>query len=452
MGKITPLVTALLTSVVTMAQEPETPKLITLTDEEQELVKSNNDFAFNLFQQANSGDDLILSPLSITYALGMMNNGAAGQTQQEINRVLGFGEQGADAINRFCRKLLDETGTLDQETRVSIANTVYLNQPYVLKPDFIQKANDYFDAQPETRDFNDGQTMDVINQWASDHTDGMIQKVLDEDSFNPYAISYLLNAIYFKGTWTDKFDKALTYDQPFNGGADVPMMHRRGQMAYTDNDLYQAVRLPYGNGAYQISLFLPREGKTTADVLAGLKAGNGEWQLKGVARQVDLMLPRFETETNQNLNDILSALGMPTAFDPAHADFSGFCDTETFIGKMLQVAKIKLDEEGTEAAAVTSIEVAESAFEPEILEFHANRPFLYIIFEQSTGVIFFMGQYAGPQGARTPDGIDDVVYVNDGGQRLTSKRGVVHNLNGQRLQAQPARGLYISNGTLRMAR
>ena len=450
------------------------PNEIELSDNERQLVENNNDFAFDLFEKANTGDDLILSPLSITYALGMLNNGAARQTQQEITQVLGGDSEasplndqgemindkcGVDAINEFCRKLLDEVGGLDEQTRVSIANTIYMNQPYVLKPEFVQKANDYYDAQPETRDFHDGQTMDVINQWASDHTEGMIQEVLDEQSFDPDALSYLLNAIYFKGTWTDKFDKSMTLDEPFNGGADVPMMHRHDDIVYTDNDVYQAVRLPYGNEAYQMCIFLPRENKTTADVLAALKDGNGQWQLNNHPKEVDLKLPRFETETNQNLKTIMSDLGMPTAFDPFYADFSGFCDMETYISAMRQVAKIKLDEEGTEAAAVTIIEVtAGSAFEPDIKEFHANRPFLYIIFEQSTGVIFFIGQYTGSQGSRTPDGISDAPRLNENEKmRNGENEKGVYDLQGRRISAslndkgqmtneKLKRGVYIENG------
>jgi len=472
MRKITLFVTVvMLMAVVAMGQETEEPKQITLTSEEQELVRQNNNFAFDLFLKANTGDDLILSPLSITYALGMLNNGAAGQTQQEITQVLGGDSEasplndkgemindkcGVDAINQFCRKLLDEAATLDNETRMSIANTIYMNQPYVLKPEFVQTANDYYDAQPETRDFYDGQTMDVINQWASDHTEGMIQEVLDEQSFNPNAVSYLLNAIYFKGTWTDKFDKSMTMDEPFNGGADVPMMYRRNKMVYTDNDVYQAVRLPYGNKAYQMSIFLPREGKSIVDVLAALKDGNGQWQLNTGMKEVDLKLPRFETETKQDLIEIMSALGMPSAFDPSSADFSGLCDLETYISAMKQVAKIKLDEEGTEASAVTVIEVGKSAPDPNIKEFHANRPFLYIIFEQSTGVIFFIGQYTGVQGSRT-SGIGDAPRLNDKEQIIKNKLGGVYDLQGRRISVslndkgkmindKLRKGLYIQNG------
>ena len=134
----------------------------------------------------------ILSPISITYALGMLNNGAAGETQAQINKVLGFGETGADGINTFCQKMLTEAPNLDKLTKVMIANTIYMNKDYQLNPDFVTKAKNYYNAEPETRDFHDGKTMDVINQWGSDHTEKMIEKVLDKDEFDPSAVSYLL--------------------------------------------------------------------------------------------------------------------------------------------------------------------------------------------------------------------------------------------------------------------
>ena len=377
------------------------PKEIELTDGERQLIASNNDFAFNLFRKARGEESTVLSPLSITYALGMLNNGAAGQTQQEINRTLGFGEAGADAINAFCQKMLKEAETLDEKTKSLIANTIFVNEGlgYRLQDDFTKKANDFYNAQPQNRDFNDGETRNVINQWGSDHTEGMIPEVLDELSFNPSAVSYLLNAIYFKGMWSSPFDAADTKDEPFGGGDAVPMMHKTGtEYEYTENDLYQAVNLPYGNGAYRMSIFLPREGKTVGDVLDALN-GN-KWQVNGDHYEVDLKLPRFETDTNLNLVKIMSDLGMPTAFIPEVAEFPYFCNNPIYIGMMKQVAKIKLDERGTEAAAVTIIE-ADKAM-PDEATFHATRPFLYIISEQSTGAIFFIGQYMGKVATVTP--------------------------------------------------
>ena len=415
------------------------PKEIELAEGEQELINSNNDFAFNLFRKARGDKSKILSPLSITFALGMLNNGADGETLKEINQTLGFGEAGADAINAFCQKMLKESNTLDEKTKALIANTIFMNEGmgYHLQEGFMDKVNTYYDAQPQNRNFADGETMDVINQWASDHTMGMIPEVLKEDSFNPNAVSYLLNALYFKGMWSSPFKKEETQDEPFGGGDDVPMMHdfREGSL-YAENDLYQALRLPYGNGAYRMDVFLPREDKTVGEVLESLSGNN--WQPEYENMDVDLKLPRFETDTNQDLVGVMAGLGMPKAFS-IEAEFPYFCNGDPYISQMFQVAKIKLDEEGTEAAAVTVIEAYESV--PQQVTFHANRPFLYIISEQSTGAIFFIGQYTGGITADIRTGI-----VGTKAEPRTDANNLIYNLSGQRLTKEPARGLYIKNG------
>lgn len=375
---------------------------IALTDTERQLVSNNNDFAFNLFRIAQSNESQILSPLSITYALGMLNNGATGQTQQEINTVLGFGDTGADAINDFCKKMLAEAPSLDKLTKVMIANTIFVNsgQGYELKPPFVEKANNYYNGHPESRDFKDDRTLDVINQWACDHTEKMITKVLNEDEFNPEAVSYLLNAIYFKGEWSMKFNKGETKKEPFNNGDKVPMMHQECELSYTDNDIYQSLNLPYGNGAYCMTVMLPHEGKTTDDILSELNGQSWNDNLHRMDTHiVDVKLPRFETNTDLNLVETLSSLGMPSAFDPDIAQFDEFCNVPTHIDLMKQVAKIKLDEEGTEAAAVTVVGMLETTAienpEPPYAVFHADHDFLYVISEQSTGAIFFIGEYTG---------------------------------------------------------
>ena len=381
-------------------------RLIELTRTERQLVESNNDFAFRLFRQSSDPQkDQIVSPISITYALGMLNNGAAGDTQAQINKVLGFGDAGADGINAFCQKMLIEAPNLDKLTKVMIANTIYMNKDFSLKPDFTKKANDYYLAQPETRDFADGKTLNVINQWASDHTEKMIEQVLTPEEFNPSAVSYLLNAIYFKGAWTQKFDANETQMEIFEHAGpekyllQVPMMHQNETLPYTENDLCQAVSLPYGNRAYTMTLLLPREGKQVSDVLNTLTAETWlrNYQYMGMAN-VDLKLPRFETKTDLNLIEIMSSLGMPNAFIDGLAEFPNFCGREVYIGLMKQVARIKLNETGTEAAAVTVIDIKPSAAEPPVIKdvvLHANRPFLYVISERSTGTIFFIGQFMG---------------------------------------------------------
>ena len=370
---------------------------IKLTTEETQLVNHNNDFAFNLFRaSAETGKSQILSPLSITYALGLLNNGAAGETKTQINEVLGFKASGENDINTFCHKLLSQSPHLDMLTKIMIANTIFVNQEYQLKDNFVNTAKQFYEATPETRDFHDGKTLGVINQWASDHTEKMIEKILDESSFNPDAVSYLLNAIYFKGTWSKKFNTDETKNEAFKGSSkQIPMMHQNEEFGYKENELCQALCLPYGNHAYQMTILLPREGKSIDDLLQGLTAQEWKDYQYMNAATVDVKLPRFESESDIVLNDIMKQLGMTKAFMENAAEFPEFCNAPTFIGLMKQCARIKLNEEGTEAAAVTSIEVATNASAPRHATFHANRPFLYVISEYSTGAIFFIGQYYG---------------------------------------------------------
>ena len=416
------------------SEEPQVPNPedLLLTRSELDMVQQSNDFAFNLFREVTAeygfvsprgcippedydlrvaiGNN-ILSPISIIYALGMLNNGATGETQQQINKVLGFADTGAEGINAFCRKMLSRAACLDPDTKLNIANNIYFNSSkgLTLNPVFLQLAKENYEAEPDIRDFHDGLTMDVINQWCSDHTEKMIEKVLDEDSFNPSIVSYLLNAIYFKGNWVTKFEEENTVEEPFGEAADfgqygdlrpiVPMMHQTGSYLYWENDLCQAVMLPYGNESFVINILLPREGKRICDVLESLTASSWTEQYvwRGESAIVDLKLPRFEADTDLNLKGIMSRLGMPKAFTVA-AEFPNFCDTETYIDMMKQVAKIKVNESGAEAAAVTIIGMDKSAGpEPEsrYVTFHATRPFLYVIRDQTSGAILFIGQYTG---------------------------------------------------------
>ena len=391
-------------------------KPLILTPSEQEMVNQSNDFAFKLFKQIidsrKNNDDLrnksiIVSPISITYALGMLNNGAAGNTQAEINKVLGFGDTGAAGINDFCKKMLDSIPLLDPLTKVMISNNIYVNKQYVLKPDFTKTANTYYNAYPETRDFYDGQTLDVINKWASDHTEKMIEKVLNENTFNPDAVSYLLNAIYFRGMWTSKFNKDNTDKGEFYHAGDSQeqtirdLMHQQADFSYAEDDDYQVLCLPYGNRAFNMKIFLPKVKEVETINALPVVPSIETWKRLNSAMnkaEVDLVLPRIETDTDIDLGEIMSALGMPDAFDSDKADFSEFCDKDTYIGLMKQVAKIKLDEEGTEAAAVTVIGMVDTAYSPQekwMVQFNANHPFLYVINESSTGAILFIGQYTG---------------------------------------------------------
>ncbi len=395
------LAATLLATATAFAQE------ISLTEQERELVQNNNDFALRLFSKARTNESLVLSPLSITYALGMLNNGATGETQQQINEVLGSvvgnASERCSIINSFCRKMLNASATLDEKTKVLISNNIYVNEAsgYHLLPDFVQRATDYYDATPETRNFSDGETRNVINQWASDHTEGMIKEPLKEGEFDPTVISYLLNALYFKSEWMKPFEEMYTMKTYFDGRkATADMMAQYERFQYAENEVCQSIELPYGNGAFLMTVYLPYYGKTLDEMLA--KMNSEEWNaLAYEPYQVSLMLPRFETDTDQRLEDIMAALGMPRAFDPQNAQFDKFAvneaqpDVPIYIAFMKQMAKIRVNESGTEAAAVTIIETTGSAPNQKFAEFHADHPFLYTISERSTGAIFFIGQYMG---------------------------------------------------------
>ncbi len=419
------------------------PKYIELTQEEKQLVEQNNNFAFDLFRKVAGKENTILSPLSVTYALGMLNNGAAGRTQQEISQVLGFGD--VDGQNAFCQKLKQElagTRLYDQTTNVLISNTMFVNEGlgWQLKPEFTQKASQYYTANPQARDFRDGQTRNVINQWASDHTAGMIKEVLSEVEFNPLAVSYLLNAIYFKGMWSDPFKAEDTREEPFDGGDPVPMMHKHGMMPFAENDICKYVCLPYGNGTYQMQVMLPNEGRTLADLVESLDGKNWQIVYPNTMIEVDLKLPRFETSSNINLMKAMSDLGMPTAFSPYEADFSSLVvdmqSENIYIELMKQVAKIEVNEQGTEAAAVTIIGEGATGI-PKQADFHADRPFLYIISERSTGVIHFIGQYTG-------DSTTGLSVVDNGRRDVVN---AVYDLQGRRVApSMQQKGFYIVNG------
>ena len=344
---------------------------INLSDEEQTLVMSVNDLGFNLFRKVGASESILLSPLGMTYALGLINNGAAGKTRTQINQVLGCDDKKAANINKFCRKMLTETPKLDKLATIDISNEFTSHKNIQPKPAFKEVAKDSYDTK-------------------------FMASESDQLKFT------LVNTINFKGIWTDKFPKAYTQDEVFKGedGKEqtVPMMNQTRQFYYTENDLCQALCLPYSNGAYQMIVLLPKEGRTVKEVVQSLTADSWEKmydQMRSV--RVDVKLPRFESESEVNLTGVMSAL-MPNAFNMKKADFSNLFDMESCISMIKQLGRIKVDETGTEAWVAEALQgriAGLDLMKPETIPFHATHPFLYFIREWSTGTIFFIGQYMG---------------------------------------------------------
>lgn len=372
-----------------------------LSDAQRDIIENNNAFALNLFSQMKGFDSKVVSPMSVSYLMGMLANGADGQTRQEIMKAIGCEKVSLRDLNEFYQMLITHANHFDKATTINIADYIALNCHYQLKDGFASTMQNYYKAGVESLDFSKTSTLKRINRWCSDHTDGMIPKIIEQVDAD--AVSYIMNAIYFNGTWTDKFDTRQTKLENFQGYTrDIKkkqMMHRNGKYQYMDNADFAAVNLPYGNGSYSMTVILPNRGKSIDEVMAGLDAKKvGELRRSMDECVVDLKLPRFTISQETSLNDIISKLGAPTMFTSG-ADFSNFASGNLSISKMLQKAKIEVSEEGTRASAVTMAMVAMTALRPEPrkVEFHANRPFIYMITEHSTGAILFMGQYTGSE-------------------------------------------------------
>ena len=397
-----------------LSEEP-----IQLTQEQQAFACSNNLFTLNFLKTVNnvdqSGKSFIYSPLSVTYVLGMVNDAAAGQTEKELEQTLGFQEGGIQAVNDYCKKLIEGLPKVDNKVTLNIANALFVNKNRAtLKSQYQQDMLDYYDAKAENLDFSSNSALNTINSWASDHTNDLIPKILDE--IDPNVVTYLLNAIYFKADWASKFDQKNTREETFTtdkGRTKLPLMHQNVLINYLKNDTYSAVEMPYGNGYWNMTVMLPEEGKTSDDIINriskyGILEGHGFCGTMGDTYrpyEIDLKLPRFETSSDTNdlstgLIGLLQQMGIHLAFDSDFAEIPNMCETAgVYISMMRQKAKIKVNEDGSEAAAVTIAGANyTTSVEPVVYQkatFHANKPFVYVISERSSGVILFVGKFTG---------------------------------------------------------
>ena len=404
--------------VVNMISEAQP---IQLTEAQRVFANDNNSFTLNFLKTVNdvdkNGKSFIYSPLSITYVLGMVNDAAVGETEKELEQILGFHEGGIKAVNDYCKKLIDGLPKVDDKVTLNIANAIFVNKGYTLKQQFQQDTQTYYDATAESLDFSSPQTLDHINGWCNKKTNGMIPTILDE--VKPEMVSYLLNAIYFKADWASKFDQKNTKEETFHpeynylmdindNPIKLPLMHQNVLISYIKNDIYSAISLPYGNCLYSMTVLLPEEGKTTYNVIAEMAKDGWKVGFTSLmsAYEVDLKLPRFETSSDTDELDIkdglvglMKKMGIKLAFDDHLAQIPNMCDVPVYIAMMRQKAKIKVNEEGSEAAAVTVAGMDKMAMsqpkEYPKATFHANRPFVYFISEASSGVILFVGKFTG---------------------------------------------------------
>ena len=363
-----------------------------------DTVKGNSQFAFNIFQQLNKEDEdrsIFISPLSISTALTMTYQGAETTTKEAMAKTLGYSDIDDQQLNESYKNLIRYLRQLDKKVELNIANSLWVREGETIKEDFLAANKDIFDAPVNPLDFSKDSAADEINQWISDATKKKIEKMIDPP-IPANVIMYLINAIYFKGDWAEQFDKKNTFAAEFSAGngstQNVMMMSRNGTVEYGQEDDFKAVRLPYGNGKVSMYAILPGEDASVNDFITDLdldrwKAISGSISEK---EDVQLRMPRFKLEYGiKKLNESLIALGMGEAFSEA-ADFSSIRDGIS-ISRVLHKAVIEVNEEGSEAAAATVVVMDESAA-AESLSFIADRPFVFIIADDETGTILFMGK------------------------------------------------------------
>lgn len=391
-------------------EEPKERKDIALTRSQIQLVSSGNTLACNMLKiiASQHSESFIFSPISLEYALAMVNNGAAGETENQIRDVIGFGDRSVKEVNEFYKYLTENLLNVDNTVAMNIANAQVFNTAIgdesKYNKDYKNALTGYYNALFEGYDFakDNKKALSAINSWASKQTEGMINPLLDE--LDPYSATLLMNAIYFKGSWADKFDSSFTRKEDFTKGdgakTKVDMMNQTSNVSYYFDKNCSAISKTYGNGAFKMTFILPDEGITTAELAKGLDRTALERIIKRKgSEEVIIKIPKFETSFTIELNDMLKSLGMVDAFNPTKADFSSMSShLSLYISRVLQKARIKVEEKGTEAAAVTVIDMKLTSAIPspgEPLTFYATRPFLYTISEISTGAILFMGQYNG---------------------------------------------------------
>lgn len=375
------------------------------TGVDERLVAANTRFGFKLFSQIleQNGEptNLMVSPTSVAIALTMTYNGASSTTQQAMAEALELEGMSLEEINQANAALELALENADPEVQLAIANSLWGREDVSFNPDFLQRNRDFYSAEIASLDFTNPDAIATINNWVSRNTQEKIPEIIREIS--PNAVLFLINATYFKGNWTTPFNPGQTSDRPFtllNGSQNQhPTMSQRGRYAYLENDQFQAVSLPYGESErLTMYVFLPRENSSLSAFQQNLTAENWEaWINQFGRREGAIRLPRFRLEYETQLNDVLEALGMAVAFDADQADFSGMSDEPLSISRVQHKTFIEVNEEGTEAAAVTSVEIrATSAAVIPPFQMTVDRPFFYAIRDNQTGTVLFMGTVVEP--------------------------------------------------------
>lgn len=375
-----------------------------VSEKSAKLIDANNQFGFDLYKKIYAYEDeaenIMVSPLSVALALAMTYNGAETSTKEAMEDALRLKGLTKEEINQSYQSLVNGLKSVDPKVLLEIANAIYYRNDFTVENSFISANRTYYNAEVLALDFSSPSAIDVINGWVYDKTRGLIPTILQE--IKPNHVMFLLNAIYFKGTWTKEFNPKSTVKQLFTiepgKTVEVDYMHRTDTLDYARNELFSAIRLPYGKENYNMYVFLPEAGKEIHDLVEQLDKNRWEDWMKMFKKTqtVDIMLPKFKFPYEIKLNDVLSDMGMGIAFD-GWADFTGINrDGGLFIDYVKHKSFIEVNEEGTEAAAVTIVAIERLSSGPSKTYFHVNRPFMFAITEKTSGAIMFMGTVKQP--------------------------------------------------------
>ncbi|OFY63663.1 MAG: hypothetical protein A2V64_12270 [Bacteroidetes bacterium RBG_13_43_22] len=382
---------------------PSDPVEIDLTEEQVALIESENSFAFDIFRKVeeNEGSEknIIISPLSISYALSMTLNGADGTTREAMLEALRVNGITPEEINNSYKNLTEALLTVDKRVIMNIANSVWTEDRISPKQSFIDILEDFYSAESKAFSITDPEAPDKINDWIGENTNGLIKEMIDKLEDN--TVMLIINAIYFKGKWKLQFDEKDTGQEPFykSGGisVDVPMMNQKEDFKIFDGDGFMLAEFPYGQGNFVMDILLPDVKDGVSALLPSLTdAAFSGWIQQMGTRETDVFIPRFKYGFKKKLKEILSDMGMAIAFTE-DADFTNITEyPPLLINDVTHQAFIETNEEGTEAAAATVVDIGLTSMPLEPLVFKADHPFIYIIRETTTNSIIFMGVVTDP--------------------------------------------------------
>ena len=384
------------------------PKIIDLDEKSAQLIESDNAFGLEIFRKTRNKSDeenIMISPLSISVALAMAYNGADNDTKTEMEKTLKLYGLTPEEINASYKMLIAALQSVDEKVVFELANAIFHKEGFVVKPEFLNTNKNYYDAKVSSLDFNSPSAVKTINDWVATKTHDKILSIIDR--LNPDDRMVLLNAVYFNGIWTKEFNKEgtklLNFSKKDGESIEVPMMNKEDKLEYTSNSLFQAVKLPYGKGKYNMLVMLPAQNKNSQNVIDALSADNlMKWGKEFKTEEhVVVTVPRFKFAFETGLNDVLKEMGMLKAFSD-FADFSKITDKESlFISSVRHKSFIDVNENGTEAAAVTSITFTTTSAGPgdtvQKIYFTVDKPFVFAITEKDTGAILFMGEVQKPE-------------------------------------------------------